>query len=83
MEARFNHNKLCILCITYNHSAYITDALNGFAMHQTNFPFVAVVIDDVSTNGEQEVIKTYVEENFDHSTESGYSKWETKEAYWI
>lgn len=52
-------------CATYNHSAYITDALNGFVMQQTDFPFVCTIMDDASTDGEQEVIKRFVEDNFD------------------
>ena len=71
-----------IHCITYNQSSYITDALNGFTMQQTNFPFVAIIIDDASTDGEQDVIRKYVEEYFDHTIESGYREWETEDAYW-
>lgn len=71
-----------IRCITYNQSAYITDALNGFVMQQTDFPFVAVIIDDASTDGEQEVIKAYVDEHFDHSEYSGYGQWTTEDAHW-
>lgn len=74
---------LSIGCITYNQSAYITEALNGFAMQQTNFPFVAVVIDDASMDGEQEVIKAYVDEHFDHSEETGFKRWETEDANWL
>ena len=70
-----------IHCITYNQSAYITDAMDGFVMQQTKFPFVAVIIDDASIDGEQEVIKTYVEEYFDHSQESGFREWETEDAF--
>ena len=55
--------------------------MNGFAMQQTNFPFVAVIIDDASTDGEQGVIKAYVEEHFDHSQESGFREWETEDAF--
>lgn len=72
-----------VLCMTYNQSAYISDSLNGFAMQQTNFPFVAVIVDDASTDGEQEVIKSYIEEHFDHSEGSGYKGWETGDACWI
>jgi len=72
-----------IQCITYNQSSYITDTLNGFAMQQTDFPFVAVIIDDASIDGEQEVIKSYIEEHFDHSERSGYKGWETGDACWI
>lgn len=71
-----------IRCTTYNQSSYITDALNGFVMQQTDFPFVAVIIDDASTDGEQEVIKSYVEEHFDHSEKTGYKEWETEDAFW-
>lgn len=73
---------VCIQCFTYNQSAYITDALKGFAIQQTNFPFVAVVVDDASTDGEQEVIKAYVNEHFEHSEETGYKQWETEDAFW-
>lgn len=80
-------NRLCFLlsisCWTYNQSTYITDAMNGFAMQQTNFPFVAVIIDDASIDGEQEVIKAYIEEHFDHSEKTGYKEWETEDACWI
>ncbi len=74
---------LRISCITYNQSVYITDAMNGFTMQQTNFPFVAVIIDDASTDGEQDVIKSYIEEHFDHSEKTGYREWETGDAYLI
>ena len=39
-----------IQCITYNHEAYIRDALKGFVMQKTDFPFVAIVHDDASFN---------------------------------
>lgn len=52
-------------CATYNHSAYITDTMNGFVMQQTDFPFVCTIMDDASTDGEQDVIRRFVEENFD------------------
>lgn len=54
-----------VRCFTFNHSKYIEDALNGFAMQQTNFPFVCLVIDDASTDGEQVVIKKWMERECD------------------
>ena len=54
-----------VTCMTYNHAPYIVDAMNGFAMQQTTFPYICVIIDDFSTDGEQEVITHYLEENFD------------------
>lgn len=55
-----------VLCdtITYNHAPYIRDAMDGFTMQQTNFPFVCYIIDDASTDGEQGVIKAYMDEHF-------------------
>lgn len=74
--------KLNIQCMTYNQSSYITDAMNGFAMQQTDFPFIAVIVDDTSTDGEQDVIRKYMDEHFDHSSESCYKEWETEDAFW-
>lgn len=70
-------------CITYNHASYIEDAMNGFCMQETTFPFVAAIIDDASTDGEQNVIKRYLEENFDFSEKAVARKWETDDAYFI
>ena len=52
--------KVLVHTITYNQAKYITDTLDGVAMQQTNFPFVHYVIDDCSTDGEQEVIKAWL-----------------------
>lgn len=57
--------KVLVRCFTFNQSEYIEDALNGFAMQQTNFPFVCLIMDDASTDGEQEVIKNWMECNCD------------------
>lgn len=73
---------VAIRCMTYNQSSYINDALNGFVMQETSFPFVAVVVDDASTDGEQEVIFEYVNKHFNDSQESGFKEWETEEAFW-
>ena len=59
--------KVCCRCFTFNHSKYIIDAMNGFTMQQTSFPFVCCIVDDASTDGEQDVIRKYVEDNFDFS----------------
>lgn len=51
--------------MSYNHSAFIEDAMNGFCMQRTNFPFVCIIIDDCSSDGEQQVIENYIQTNFD------------------
>ena len=69
-----------VSCPTYNHAPYIEDAMNGFCMQRTTFPFVVVVIDDASTDGEQEVIKSYLQTHFDMQNAC---RRETEDAYFI
>ena len=74
--------KVCIRCMTYNQSAFIVDAMSGFCIQQTDFPFLAIVVDDASTDGEQNVIKAYIDKHFDHSGKMGFKVWETEDALW-
>lgn len=48
-----------IRCITYNHEPYIAQALDGFLMQKTSFPFEIVVHDDASTDKTAEIIREY------------------------
>lgn len=75
--------RVCVRCLTFNQSMYIIDALNGFTMQQTSFPFVCTIVDDASTDGEQEVIRKYIEENFDFSEGSVAFQKETDYAHII
>lgn len=62
----FNNEFLVgIKCYTYNQSLYIEDTLKGFAMQQTKFPFIAMIVDDASTDGEQRIIYSYLEKHFE------------------
>ncbi len=61
-EASF---KVSVWCNTYNQASYIKDTMEGFCMQQTNFPFVCLIMDDASTDGEPEVIKQYLNDHFD------------------
>ena len=56
---------LSIFCITYNHSSYVEETMNGFGMQQTSFPFIAIIIDDASTDGEQKVLEQYLHDHFE------------------
>ena len=53
--------RVLVQCRTYNQAKYIEETLNGFAKQQTTFPFVCLVIDDCSTDGEQQVIKSWMD----------------------
>lgn len=56
---------VCVSCMTFNHAPYIEDAMKGFTMQQTTFPFVCTIVDDASTDGEKDIIKNYLKEHFD------------------
>lgn len=51
--------QVSVVCNTYNHKAYIRDALESFLMQKCNFPFEIIVHDDCSTDGTQEILKEY------------------------
>lgn len=57
--------EVCVQCMTYNHSRFIEDAMNGFCSQETKFPYVCVVVDDSSTDGEPDVIRKYLDIHFD------------------
>lgn len=59
------HFLVRVNCMTYNHTKYIREALDGFCMQETNFPFICTIIDDASTDGEPELLKSYLQEHFD------------------
>ena len=63
--------------MTYNQSGYIVDAMNGICMQQTNFAYVGIIMDDASTDGEQEVILKYLEDHFDIDATEYVNKEET------
>lgn len=52
-----------VRCMTFNHEAYIKDALNGFVIQQTKFPFVVAIINDASTDNTKSVINDFVKNN--------------------
>lgn len=62
-----NLMKVCIRCSTFNQSRYIEDAMNGFVMQKTDFPFIAAIVDDASTDGEPQVLRDYYYRFFNHN----------------
>lgn len=48
-----------ICCAAFNHGGFIKDALNGFLMQETTFPFEIVIHDDASTDDTASVIREF------------------------
>ncbi len=54
--------KVTIICLTYNHQAFIRDALNSFVEQKTNFDYEVIIHDDASTDKTAKIIKRYENE---------------------
>lgn len=50
-----------VICIAFNHADYIRDAIKGFLIQKTKFPFEVIVHDDASTDGTKNIVQSYVE----------------------
>lgn len=78
-----NRFLVSIRCYTFNQARYIKQTLDGFVMQQTTFPFVITLMDDASTDGEQDVIIQYIEDHFSTQDTSVYEAKETDFAHII
>ena len=70
---------VAIYCLVYNHEPYLRDCFEGFVMQKTNFRFVAVVHEDVSTDKSAAIIREYADKYPEifrpiYETENQYSK---------
>ena len=53
--------KVSVLCTAYNHEPYLRQALDGFVMQETDFPFEVLVNDDASTDNTAVLLREYAE----------------------
>ncbi len=60
--------KVVIHCFTFNHGSYIRQCLDGIVMQNTSFPFLAIVVDDASTDNEQFVLWDFINNELDAAT---------------
>lgn len=74
MDKQIKNFILCTRCYTYNQSDYILDAMNGFVMQKTTFPFVCVIVDDASIDKTPSLICHYLKDNFDFSHPDAYER---------
>lgn len=71
--------QVSVICNAYNQEKYIAQALDGFVMQRTSFPFEVLVHDDASTDRTAEIIRAYAEKYPDlikpvYQTENQYSR---------
>lgn len=55
-----NNPVVSICCTAYNHECYIEDALKGFLIQESNFPYEILIHDDASTDHTADIIRAYV-----------------------
>ncbi len=88
MDKQINDAPLVMVrCMTYNHEPYIRQCLEGFVMQQTNFKFVACVIDDASTDKTADIVREFEEKYPDiikatYLKENHYSQNKSKLPYY-
>lgn len=58
-KGKFDEPLVTIQCLAYNHQEYIKDAIEGFLLQETNFPFEIIIHDDASTDSTAKIIKDY------------------------
>ncbi len=58
-----NEIALSVICITYNQSKYIRDAIDSMLSQITTFSYEIIIHDDASTDGTREIIKEYYDNN--------------------
>ena len=58
-ESDINLPLVSIVCITFNHEEFISEAIDSFLAQKTEFPFEVVIGDDFSADNTVEVVKKY------------------------
>ena len=58
----FKEKPLISVCmITYNQELYISDAIKGVLMQETNFPLELIIADDCSTDSTEKIVLSFIE----------------------
>lgn len=57
-----NNPLVTIICLCYNHEAYVVESLNS-AVGQSYFPIELIIVDDYSTDSSKTIIKNWLEKN--------------------
>lgn len=59
MEDLQNEVIVSVCCLTFNHSKFITECLDGILMQQCSFKFEILIHDDASTDGTREIVEAH------------------------
>jgi len=59
MNSNMEQPIVTVWCLAYNQKDFIRDALEGFVMQKTSFPFEVIVHDDASTDGTTAIVQEY------------------------
>ena len=59
MEGEYLFPLVSVCCMAYNHGPYIENALEGFLIQETDFPFEIIIHDDASTDNTADIIRQY------------------------
>lgn len=59
VEADWDKPMVTFLCFTYNQQDYIEQAIKGFLIQKTSFPYEILIHDDCSTDNTQKIIEDY------------------------
>ena len=57
--------KVSVLVMTYNHAAFIRQALDSVLMQKAGFDFEIIISEDCSTDGTREIVKRYQQQHSD------------------
>lgn len=60
-EGNLTSPLVSVICTAYNQESYIEDALKGFLMQKTDFPFEILIHDDASTDKTASIISHYAQ----------------------
>lgn len=60
-QASCENPKVSVAMITYNHEAFIAQAIESVLMQETDFPVELVIGEDCSTDGTRRIVKAYAE----------------------
>lgn len=61
-KGNYDEPLVTVRCMTYNQEPYIEDAIRGFLIQETDFPFQIIIHDDASTDDTAKIVKRYEEE---------------------